>query len=59
MMSYWIGVLLATIGATLILSALAFVSALVGVLVNAMIVLVSGPMIDRLLALRGRAVAGR
>jgi hypothetical protein len=54
-MSYWIGVLLATIGATLILSALAFVSALVGVLVNAMIVLVSGPMIDRLLALRGRA----
>jgi hypothetical protein len=58
-MSYWIGVLLATIGATLILSALAFVSALVGVLVNAMIVLVSGPMIDRLLALRGRAVAGR
>jgi hypothetical protein len=57
-MSYWIGVLLATIGATLILGALAFVSALVGVLVNAMIVLVSGPMIDRLLALRGRA-AGR
>lgn len=54
-MSYWIGVLLATIGATLILGALAFVSALVGVLVNAMIVLVSGPMIDRLLALRGRA----
>ena len=58
-MSYWIGVLLASIGATLILGALAFVSALVGVLVNAMIVLVSGPMIDRLLALRGRAVASR
>jgi hypothetical protein len=58
-MSYWIGVLLASIGATLILGALAFVSALVGVLVNAMIVLVSGPMIDRLLALRGRAVTGR
>ena len=37
--------------AALILGALAFVSALVGVLVNAMIVLVSGPMIDRLLAL--------
>ena len=31
-MWYWIGVLLATIGATLILSALAFVSTLVGVL---------------------------
>ena len=48
-MLYWLGVLLATIGATLILSALAFVSALVGVLVNAMIVIVSGPLIDRLL----------
>lgn len=57
-MSYWIGVLLASIGAALILGALAFVSALVGVLVNAMIVLVSGPIIDRLLALRGRAVTG-
>jgi hypothetical protein len=52
-MWYWIGVLLATIGATLILSALAFVSTLVGVLTNAMIVLVSGPAIDRLLARRG------
>lgn len=58
-MSYWIGVLLATIGASLILGALAFVSALVGVLVNAMIVVVSGPMIDRLLGLRGRAVTSR
>ena len=52
-MWYWIGVLLATIGATLILSALAFVSTLIGVLTNAMIVLVSGPAIDRLLARRG------
>ena len=33
---YWIGVLLATIGASLILGALTFVSALIGVLVNAM-----------------------
>jgi len=55
-LGYWIGVLLATIGATLILSALAFVSALVGVLINAMIVIVAGPMIDRLLALRGRGL---
>ena len=51
---YWIGVLLATIGASLILGALAFVSALIGVLVNAMIVLMGGPVIDGLLARRGR-----
>ena len=56
-MWYWIGVLLATIGATLILSALAFVSTLIGVLTNAMIVLVSGPAIDRLMGRRGRASA--
>jgi hypothetical protein len=56
-MWYWIGVLLATIGATLILSALAFVSTLIGVLTNAMIVLVSGPAIDRLLGRRGGAPA--
>jgi hypothetical protein len=54
-MWYWIGVLLATIGATLILSALAFVSTLVGVLTNAMIVLVSGPAIERLMGRRGGA----
>ena len=42
-MTYWIGVLLATIGASLILGALTFVSALIGVLVNAMIVLMCGP----------------
>ena len=58
-MMYWLGVLLATIGATLILSALAFVSTLVGVLVNAMIVIVSGPLIDRLLARRARLAAAR
>ena len=56
-MWYWIGVLLATIGATLILSALAFVSTLVGVLTNAMIVLVSGPAIERLMGRRGGAPA--
>jgi hypothetical protein len=49
----WIGVLLATIGATLILSALAFVSTLIGLLINGMIVLVSGPVIERLLGRRG------
>lgn len=52
-MLYWLGVLLAGIGATLILSALTFVSALIGVLVNAMIVLMCGPIIDRMAARRG------
>ena len=52
---YWIGVVFATIGASLILGALTFVSALIGVLVNAMIVLMCGPIIDRMLARRGRA----
>ncbi|HYC31599.1 MAG TPA: hypothetical protein VEB59_04875 [Gemmatimonadales bacterium] len=56
-MLYWVGVLLATIGATLILSALTFVSALIGVLVNAMIVLMCGPIIDKALARRGRSPA--
>jgi hypothetical protein len=54
---YWLGVVLASIGATLILSALAFVSTLVGVLINGMIVIVSGPLIDRLLARRGGMAA--
>lgn len=52
---YWIGVVLATIGASLILGALTFVSALIGVLVNTMIVLMCGPLIDRLSARRGAA----
>jgi hypothetical protein len=55
---YWLGVLLATIGASLILGALTFVSALIGVLVNAMIGLMCGPIIDGLLARRGRASSG-
>jgi hypothetical protein len=50
---YWVGVLFATIGASLILGALTFVSALIGVIVNAMIVLMAGPLIDRALARRG------
>ncbi len=57
-MTYWLGVLLASIGASLILGALTFVSALIGVLVNAMIVLMTGPIIDNVLARRGRR-AGR
>ncbi len=54
-MAYWIGVLLATIGASLILGALTFVSALIGVVVNAMIVLMCGPIIDGIASKRGRA----
>jgi hypothetical protein len=54
---YWIGVLLATIGASLILGALTFVSALIGVLVNAMIALMCGPIIDAVLARRGGAAS--
>ena len=58
-MLYWLGVLLATIGATLILFALTFVSALVGVLTNAMIVLMCGPIIDQAIARRQRGAARR
>jgi hypothetical protein len=54
-MSYWIGVVLATIGASLILGALTYVSALIGLLVNAMIVLMCGPIIDGVSSKRGRA----
>jgi len=53
-MLYWLGVVLAGIGATLILSALTFVSLLIGMVVNAMIVLMSGPIIDHVLARRSR-----
>ncbi len=38
--------LLASLGAVLIIGALAYVSALIGVMVNAMIVLFCGPLID-------------
>jgi hypothetical protein len=43
-------VVLAGIGAGLILTALLFVSTLIGVLVNAMIALFAGPVVDRVLA---------
>jgi hypothetical protein len=54
-MLYWVGVLLATIGAALIIGALTFVSALIGGVVNAMIVLMAGPIIDNIVARRGGA----
>jgi amino acid permease len=50
----WLGILLASIGAALILGALTFVSTLIGVLITAMIFLMCGPIIDRLLARRNR-----
>jgi hypothetical protein len=53
----WFGVLFASIGAALILGALTFVSLLIGGLINFMIVLMSGPLVDRFLAKRGRGVA--
>lgn len=49
---YWLGVALATIGAGAIISALAFVSTVIGGLVNAMIVLMCGPLIDKRIARR-------
>jgi hypothetical protein len=48
----WIAVLLATIGAALILGALTFVSALLGGIITGMIVLMFGPLIDRMVARR-------
>lgn len=39
--------LLAGLGAGMILTALAFVTVLIGVLVNAMIALMAGPLVDR------------
>ena len=47
---YWVMVLFASIGAALILGALTFVSALIGGIINAMIVLMCGPLIDRMIA---------
>jgi hypothetical protein len=45
-------VLFAGIGATLILGALTYVSLLIGGLVNGMIVLLSGPIIDKMIEKR-------
>ena len=58
-MLYWLGVLLATIGASLILGALTFVSALIGGVINAMIVLIAGPIVDNIMARRGGAATRR
>ena len=46
------GRVFAGLGAGMIIFALTFVTLLIGVLVNAMIALMSGPLIDRLVAKR-------
>jgi hypothetical protein len=53
--------ILASVGAVAILSALGGISLIIGGLVNAMIVLMAGPLIDRWLARRnrGRVVPAR
>ena len=53
----WFGILFSIIGAGLILGALTYVSLLIGVLIHFMIALVSGPLVDRVLARRGRGAA--
>lgn len=53
----WLVILFASIGAALILGALTFVSTLLGILITSMIVLMCGPLIDRLLARRKRRSA--
>ena len=47
-MTQLIGRILAFLGAAGILAALAFVTLLIGVLVNAMVALMSGPIIDKI-----------
>ena len=54
---YWFGVLFASIGAGLILGALTYVSLLIGVLIHFMIILMTGPLIDKFLVQRGRRPA--
>ena len=50
----WLVLLFAALGAVLILGALTFVSALIGGVITAMIILMCGPLIDRFLAWRKR-----
>lgn len=52
-----LGMLLASIGAGLILTALTFVTILIGILVHAMVALFAGPLIDRVLGEKPEAPA--
>ena len=49
-----IGIVFATLGAGMILFALTYVTLVVGGLVNGMVVLMAGPLIDKMLAKRGK-----
>jgi|GEM_PF-1490627 len=51
----FVEMVLAAVGAGLILAALTFVTLLIGVLVNAMIALFAGPVIDKALARKSAA----
>lgn len=55
-MLYWFGMLFAIIGASAILFALTFVTLVIGGLVNAMVALISGPVIDRIATRRERGL---
>jgi len=55
-MLYWFGMLFAIIGASAILFALTFVTLVIGGLVNAMVALISGPVIDRITTRRERGL---
>ena len=43
-----VGRILAGLGAGMILAALAFVTLLIGVIVNAMVILIAGPIVDKI-----------
>lgn len=53
----WLVILFASLGAALILGALTYVSILLGILITGMIILMCGPIIDRVLARRKRRSA--
>jgi hypothetical protein len=56
-MLYWFGLLFAIIGASAILFALGFVTLVIGGLVNGMVALMSGPVIDRIADRRARRIS--
>lgn len=50
-----VGRIFAALGAGGIIAALAFVTLLIGVLVNAMVTLMAGPLVDKLVKEKGQA----
>ena len=51
---YYFGMFMAALGAAAIIGALTFVTLVIGGLVNGMVVLIAGPLIDGYLEKRGR-----